>query len=261
MVKAHNDWCIRVAGISPRIRPVATILTRSLKDALEESERLIDGGVRAVVIPTGYTIEGRAPAHPDNDSLWALYAKNNIAVTVHVGGEKAFLREYMPWVNAPQFAVKDDVPSELNIDPFTMATISLGPQNYITNLVLGGVFERVPDLRFGIIELGGHWIGPTAENMDVWAAKFPKSLRGVISMKPSEYIQRNVRVTPFNFEPVDKYMDRFPYLQDVYCFSTDYPHYEGGKEPIKVMMSRIERFGPDVIEKYFVTNAEWLLPS
>jgi hypothetical protein len=91
--------------------------------------------------------------------------------------------------------------------------------------------------------------------------QFPRRYKGVLSKKPSEYIQRNVRVSPFNFEPVDQWIERFPYLQDVYCFSTDYPHYEGGKEPIKVMAERLQRLGSDVMEKFFVTNAEWMMPT
>ena len=50
-------------------------------------------------------------------------------------------------------------------------------------------------------------------------------------------------------------------MQDVYCFSTDYPHFEGGKSPLHVMMDRVSRLGSDVIEKFFVTNAEWVMPS
>ena len=80
-------------------------------------------------------------------------------------------------------------------------------------------------------------------------------------MRPSEYIQRNVRVSPFCFEPVERYLEQFPYLQDVLCFSTDYPHYEGGKDPIQRMLDRVQRFGPDLVEKVFVRNAGWLMPG
>src|SRR5690606_29127878 len=66
MVRAHNDWCIRVASFSSRLRPVAGILTRTLEEALAESRRVIDAGVRAISIPAGSPIEGKAPAHPDN---------------------------------------------------------------------------------------------------------------------------------------------------------------------------------------------------
>jgi predicted TIM-barrel fold metal-dependent hydrolase len=240
---------------------VATILTHSLTEALEESKRVYRGGVRAVVLPAGAPIEGRAPAHPDNDVLWKFYSDNNIPVLLHVGGEKAFLRDPSAWGNAPQFAPNNTTPSELNVDPFSMATCSLAGQTYVTNLVLGAVFERVPNLRLGLMELGGYWIGPTAENMDTWAELFASRFRNVLSMKPSEYVKRNIRVSPFTFEPVDKYIDRFPYLEDVYCFSTDYPHFEGGKGPLEAMAARVHRLGASATEKSFVKNAAWVMPS
>jgi predicted TIM-barrel fold metal-dependent hydrolase len=262
MVKAHNDWCIAVAAHSPRLLPVATILTESLQDAVTESERVIGAGVRVVSVPAGASIEGKAPSHPDNDALWGLFAKHNVSVMLHVGGEKTFLREPLAWANAPQFSSNTSVPTEVAADPYSIVASSLAAQNYFLNLILGAVFERVPTLRFGIMELGGHWIGPLAENMDVWVEKlFARRYRGVLTMKPSEYVQRNIRVTPFNFEPVDKYIERFPFLEDVYCFSTDYPHYEGGKDPIQVMAERLQPLGADVTEKFFIRNAALVMPS
>ena len=261
MVKAHNDWCVRVAKRTSRLRPVACILTVSLKDAIAESERVVGEGVRAVNIAAGSPIEDRAPAHPDNDLLWRFFAERNIPVLLHIGSEKTFLTDQAAWTNAPQFATNTSLPSELSTDPLTLATCNFGAQNYLTNLVLGGVFERVPDLRVGLMELTGYWIGPAAENMDIWADQFAGRMRGILSARPSEYVRRNVRCSPFAFEPVDQYIERFSFLQDVYCFSSDYPPYEGGKDPIGAVAKKIGRLGPDVFEKFFVSNAEWVMPN
>jgi len=64
-------------------------------------------------------------------------------------------------------------------------------------------------------------------------------------MRPSEYLNRNVRVTAYSFEPIDRYFERFPDLADVYCFSTDYPHTEGGKDSKRVVHAKITRLGDD----------------
>ncbi|MDE2412898.1 MAG: amidohydrolase, partial [Sphingomonadales bacterium] len=79
-------------------------------------------------------------------------------------------------------------------------------------------------------------------------------------MKPSEYVARNVRVSPFNFEPVDRYFQDDPNLSDVFCFSTDYPHVEGTKDAMKNMMAKVEPLGEEIALKFFRTNAELLLP-
>jgi hypothetical protein len=80
--------------------------------------------------------------------------------------------------------------------------------------------------------------------------------------KPSEYIRRNVRVTPFDFEPVGEYIAKHG-LEEVYCFSTDYPHIEGGKDPMGNLCRSLNEHGhgPSVFEKFFVTNGAWLLPD
>lgn len=260
-LRAHNDWCIRTAQISPRLRPVATILTHDLDEAVAECRRLIDGGVRAIALPSGATIGGKAPANPENDILWKLLSDTRTALLFHVGGDVAFRRETAAWTDTPHFASNNTVPTEIPIDPFSMATSSLAVQNYISNLVLGAVFERFPHLRCGIMEYCGYWIGPLAESLDMWADQFASRFSQTLTMKPSDYIRRNIRVAPFDFEPVDRFIDRYPYLEDVYCFATDYPHYEGGKDPTTTMIDRIKRFGPEVVEKIFVTNAAWVMPE
>ena len=49
-------------------------------------------------------------------------------------------------------------------------------------------------------------------------------------------------------------------LADVYCYSSDYPHVEGGTDPMGVFAARLAPLGGAVLEKFFVTNGELLLP-
>jgi predicted TIM-barrel fold metal-dependent hydrolase len=125
--------------------------------------------------------------------------------------------------------------------------------------VLGGVFERFPELRFGAIELGAGWMAPMAERLDQVARLFARRLDPVLSLKPSDYVRRNVRVTPFRFEPVADYIERSGF-GECYCYSSDFPHPEGGTAPLTEFARSIERLGPAAAERLFVKNAEWLLP-
>jgi len=66
-----------------------------------------------------------------------------------------------------------------------------------------------------------------AELLDLWADNSQGFSRDGIraselQKKPSDHLLSNVRVTPFVFERVDVYLDRYD-LADVLCFSTDYP--------------------------------------
>ena len=186
VVKAHNDWCIRAARRSARLRPVAVILTHTLEGALGESRRVIADGVRIVQLPACQPIAGRSPAHPDNDPLWQLYADNDVSVMLHLGSEPALFREHMAWTDAPQFAPTASYPTEIQNSPLNLSTIGLGAQNYLTSMVFGAVFERIPNLRFGVMR---SWAGigsePMTENMDIWAEQFHRRLRGLLTMPPS----------------------------------------------------------------------------
>ena len=50
-------------------------------------------------------------------------------------------------------------------------------------------------------------------------------------------------------------------MPEVYAFSTDFPHPEGGTDPIGRMGADIEPLGEDAVEAFFVGNAELLLPD
>lgn len=143
-----------------------------------------------------------------------------------------------------------------------MATVHLPVSTYLTAMVLGGVFERHPDLRFGAIEVGAGWLGPLADNLDMWAGTVHRDrLRPFLSMPPSAYLARNVRVTPYNdIEPIELYLERYPHLASCYCYATDYPHIEGGKDSLARATARIAHLGHDVVEQFITTNGELLLP-
>ncbi len=76
------------------------------------------------------------------------------------------------------------------------------------------------------------------------------------------YLARNVRVTPHNIvEPLATFFTRHPQVASCYCYSTDYPHLEGGAHIAGKVHAMLAPLGDEVLEKYFVTNGEWLLPS
>jgi predicted TIM-barrel fold metal-dependent hydrolase len=154
-----------------------------------------------------------------------------------------------------------DIASEAEqINTYMFSSFHYSPQNFLSTIVLGGVFERFPRLRFGVIELGAGWFAPMAERLDQTAAIYKDRLSPVLSMKPSDYLRRNVRVTPYRFEPIADYVDRYGFAE-CYCFSSDFPHPEGGTKPIQEFVEHIDRLGPAVAEQFFVTNGEWLLPA
>ena len=52
-----------------------------------------------------------------------------------------------------------------------------------------------------------------------------------LALRPSEYVRRQVRATPYPTEPVGWIIENAG--DEVCLFSSDYPHVEGGRNPIK----------------------------
>src|SRR5579863_9656173 len=100
--RTYNDLCIRGSRASERLRPVAILQGETPEAVLAEAKRLIDGGVRAVWVPSGMPLAGLSPAHSAHDALWALLADADCPALDHVGGQGGFMAS-QEWRNAPAF--------------------------------------------------------------------------------------------------------------------------------------------------------------
>jgi len=264
LVKAYNQWGMKVARYSDRVRPALPLFADNVERLMETTRELIDNGVRALWMPSGMPPGGKSPAHPDLDPFWSLMEEREIAVCLHIGLDSHIFGTDV-WSDAPPFK-GFKAQGEFRLDPWSMANQHTTSQNFVLTMVLGGVFERHPMLRFGIIELGAGWIGPLCDLMDMWYEQDPGRVKDRerttfrLPRKPSYYVKRNVRVSGFDFEPFAKYVTQYG-LEDVLSFATDYPHVEGGQNPIGRTYENLKPLGPEVVEKFFVTNGRWLLPD
>jgi predicted TIM-barrel fold metal-dependent hydrolase len=263
VVTAHNDWALRTgkAFDADRVRVVGVLMPDSLEVLMSEAERLVSGGIKAVMLPAGIPPADVSPADRALDPFWRLMAEANVPVLLHIGTEFPLLASKAWGRNVPEFAPSFNASIEFPIEPYWGATLNFTHENFLTTMVLGGVFERHPMLRFGCIEVGAQWIGPFAERLDLWAAQFGRRFVDSLSMRPSEYLNRNVRVGPFVFEDVKSYFDRYPHIADVYCFSTDYPHKEGGRHSKRTFAEKLADVDPVYHDKFFSSNGEWIVPQ
>jgi predicted TIM-barrel fold metal-dependent hydrolase len=137
--------------------------------------------------------------------------------------------------------------------------LSVAPQQFLTALVFDGVFERFPNLRGGVIELGAGWVPEYLRTLDLSQKIFKRTDASIASlpMKASDYIRRAVKFTPFPGEDVGRMIkDAGP---ELFLFSSDYPHPEGTDDPI----GRFERtFGvltEDEKEKFYYGNFQAMM--
>lgn len=261
-MRGWNDYSIAFSRTEPkRLLPVAILNTHNIAAALEETKRLLKAGIRAFVIASAIPPGGGSPAHANFDPLWAMLQEANATAILHAGGEQGFMASDAWSKDVPHLGFDTSFRHHGEPgDTYMMASFIFSPQNFLATIILGGVFERFPRLRFAVVELGSVWFAPLAMHLDHVAKIFKHRLKGALSMSPSDYMRRNIRVTPYRFEPVGDLVERFGF-DECYCYSSDFPHPEGGRTPIQDFEKHIERLGQRNAEKFYVTNAEWVMPE
>ena len=80
-----------------------------------------------------------------------------------------------------------------------------------------------------------------------------------LSLKPSEYISRQVRVTPYPTEPTGWVIEQAG--SDIFMFSSDYPHLEGGRNPLARFEKAIKDINEKDQNKFYRLNFESLMGS
>lgn len=100
-------------------------------------------------------------------------------------------------------------------------------------LIFDRVLEKFPRLRVGVIELGAVWVPAWLERLEIVRDTFGRTETriGGLRLRPSEYVHRQVRFTPYPTEDVGRLIERAG--ADLFMFSSDYPHVEGGRHPLK----------------------------
>jgi predicted TIM-barrel fold metal-dependent hydrolase len=87
-------------------------------------------------------------------------------------------------------------------------------------------------------------------------AKFEPALQA-LPLRPSEYIRRQVKFTPFPFEDTTWLVEQEG--PELFMFSTDYPHPEGGRRPFEIFEDAVAGFDDATRERFFWGNGAELL--
>lgn len=264
-VARYNDYVLEWArGVDHRAIPVCLLNTRAVAPALAEAERVLEKGAKGIQFSGIRPPAGLSPAAPEWEPLWSMLAEAGVPALLHYGGSggSPTLLDMSWYLAAWSLRPPPTDPSaaDFHARPFFWMTTHLFAELTLTFLVLGGVFERHPNLRFGVIESGASWVAAWCDRMDNLAVTTSSYLSRGLSLKPSEYVRRQVRVTPFEFEPVGEWIERGG-LEEVYAFSTDYPHIEGGTSPVDAFHASLAPLGDRVVERFFVTNGAELLAT
>ncbi len=211
-----------------RLLPVGYVPLRDPKLALQAVRDGIAAGIAAFWVSSD-PVDGRSPSHIDHDPIWDLLQTNDIPMVLHIGGGRGLDAAYH---KAGHPKVKDWLGGGENLRGKDFHAISHSPQNFLTAMVYDQVFQRFPRLMCGVIEIGATWVPGFLRTLDQGHMAFKKSepLLAGLELTPSEFCQRQVRVSLFPYEDAGWLIEQAG--PEMFMFASDYPHPEGGRDPI-----------------------------
>ena len=230
---------------------VAMVPLQDVDRAVAEIEAVIEAGLATVWIQADAP-GGRSPGHADHDPIWARLQEAGLPFTLHVGSAPITIDE--AWMN-------DGKPNTVSarggaevIGSKDLTVIHHASQRFISTLILDGVLEKYPNLRGGIIEIGAGWVPDMLRRLDsaveIWARSEPQLAD--MQRTPSEQAAAQLRFTPYPFEPVSQLVSESS--AELYMFSSDYPHAEGGRDPLGRFGKSTAELSADAQHRFFAQN-------
>ena len=227
--RAHNRHIAAFCGDDPRLMGVGIVPLDDPASAMDELAFCLDAGLEAIWVPHR-SCGDKSPGHVDLDPFWRTLAESGTPFVLHVGGSPLQLAPV--WSNTGRPPERDWLGGGENVRSKDMAVLHEGPETFLSMMVIDGVFERHRALRGASVELGAGWVPAMLTRLD-WVAKYwskaDRRLAG-FSRTPSEQLTDQVGFTPYVFEDVGALIEQSN--PELYLFSSDYPHIEGGKDPI-----------------------------
>ena len=211
IARGYNDWLADFCSHTPdRMFAAGMVAPHDVDAAVLEARRCVEElGFKAVFLSPG-TVNRRPWHHPAYDPLWAEIQRLDVPLTFHGGG---------------QTYLKPDFSLEVFDRLMMWHTFNqpLGIQFVAVSLCAGGVLERFPNLRVGLLEGNCSWAPWLLHRLDEhheWTGWYEAT---DLTMKPSEYFLRNCFLSVEADEATAvHYLDWFG--DDNLVFSTDYPH-------------------------------------
>ena len=253
--RAHNRAVAGFCDADRRLHGVALCDLDDVDRALAELDAALALGLRLVWIPARAP-GGRAPGHPIHDPFWARLAEHRVPFVLHVGsGPLQIGEEWMDDGRPPEERI---IGAEI-IGSKDFMTVHHPAQRFLSVLILDGVLERHPTLRGGAIEMGAGWVADMLRRLDHAVAIWSRSETRLTTLRrtPSEQASAQLRFTPYAFEDVGMLCSTSD--PELYLFSSDYPHAEGGRDPLGRFIRSLQGVAGPVAQGFFSLNAaEWL---
>jgi predicted TIM-barrel fold metal-dependent hydrolase len=244
--RAMADFCAH----DRRLIAVGAVPWGHPQRAREEAEEAIRLGCGAILVAS-LPGKGRSPAHPDYFPFWALLEEAGIPFMTHIGGGgRPLPRAFHDNGKAP---TTDFLGGGENLRSKDYMALHNSPELFLSCLVLDGVLDQFPRLRGGCIEQGALWVPAWLRRLDIAQQTFSKTEPALrLPLKPSDYVRRQLKFTPFPTEPLGWLIEQGG--EELFLFSSDYPHPEGGRDPVARFEGSMTGASEATKQKFYAAN-------
>jgi predicted TIM-barrel fold metal-dependent hydrolase len=258
--RAYNDWVAEYcAAERTRLFAMAAVPLQAPGRAVAEAERAVgELGLQGVFIRPSAYVDELPLNHSVYDRFWAACQELDIPVALHPGvhiDTPGACRKFQLVAESENMMVTNMAMDELHggsglgqaVGNTVDMVVSLG------RLLMGGVCERFPRLRFLFLESGGGWIPTQLQRMDEQVKAFPLEKRW-LSLLPSEYFRRQCWA---GFEPEEWNIGACAEWlgADRILWASDYPHPEFHPEVVKELLEAIADLPDDSQRRIAGQNA------
>ncbi len=203
--RSHNRWIAEFVSMAPERRVGLALVPPfwDVDEAVAEIEWAKEHGLGGIMLPPMWHHKA-AYHHPKYEPIWAACQEHEVIIHFHSG--PAAMQDYF---GAAIFGGANTQDAE-DADPPVPMPGALGI--YVTEvcwwlvrplifMIWGGVFERYPKLKAAVTEGTSVWAPELLALMDHrysahhFTAKLGTEYKAAISMPPSEYFRRNVKIS------------------------------------------------------------------
>ncbi len=256
--RAHNRGMIEFCSVDRRLLPTCYVPLADFDRAAAAADESIAMGAAALLVASGCP-RHHSPSHIGLDPVWARAQEAAIPVVFHVGGtgdliESSYFRNGLP-------VPPDFHGGEENFRSVDYMGIPGPPAQTLATMIFDGVLDRFPDLRIGVIEQGAIWVPSWLRHLEAAFEAFARHeerLRA-LSLRPTEYVRRQVRVTPYPTEDVGWIIEQS--APEICMFSSDYPHVEGGRRPLERFEATLGDVDDATRRRFYCDNFRDLMGS